>query len=138
MIYSAGKVVLIQHMHKRCGVVNRRCLRFREAQLEIKCLGIAGIDLSGSAVLHILPVAARGGEFFVGGISVPDLFEYFKRAARSVFLRLYACRRRSSAALLFRAGGKRESHGNGKYKCSNLFHNTVSFHFGFCFHNIIC
>ena len=66
MVYAAGKAVLIQHMHKRRGIIYLRRLRLREAKLKIKSLRIGNIEFAGHIFLHLLFGTACRGEFFVG------------------------------------------------------------------------
>ena len=66
MVYAAGKVVLIQHMHKRCGIVDLGSVRLREAKLKVKGFCIGNIEIAGLIFLHMLFGTACCGKFFVG------------------------------------------------------------------------
>ena len=66
MVYAAGKVVLIQHMHKRCGIVNLGSVCLREAKLKIKSFCIGNIEFAGLIFLHMLFGTACCRKFFVG------------------------------------------------------------------------
>jgi len=116
---AAGERVEIHHMHERGRAVDLPGFCRGKAQRGIQDIGIVDAEIAGSTIAHVLfgVITARGGEFLVVAVAVPNGLQQLERTRRGVIVRI--CR--SGCA----AGRQREKQHGAENNRNHSFHGWV-------------